>query len=109
MDDILEIEAVAEAEVEIESEVEIEVEIEPSGPAGKDGKSAYDIYVDNGGILTETEWLASLQGEKGEPGEDGHTPVKGTDYWTETDKTEIKSYCDTYIEEQLGVLENGSY
>ena len=22
-------------------------------------------------------------------GEDGHTPVKGTDYWTDEDKTEI--------------------
>lgn len=34
------------------------------------------------------------QGEKGETGAngaDGYTPVKGTDYWTETDKTEIVS------------------
>ena len=29
------------------------------------------------------------QGEPGTPGQDGHTPVKGTDYWTETDKAEI--------------------
>lgn len=32
-----------------------------------------------------TEQLASLKGEKGDPGSPGHTPVKGTDYWTETD------------------------
>lgn len=40
------------------------------------------------------------QGEKGEPGvngangidgKDGYTPVKGTDYWTEEDKSEIVS------------------
>lgn len=29
------------------------------------------------------------KGEKGEPGADGKTPVKGTDYWTEADKTAI--------------------
>lgn len=29
------------------------------------------------------------QGEQGEKGDDGHTPVKGTDYWTEADKGEI--------------------
>ena len=29
------------------------------------------------------------RGPQGAPGQDGHTPVKGTDYWTETDKAEI--------------------
>ena len=29
------------------------------------------------------------KGEKGAPGKDGKTPVKGTDYWTAADKTEI--------------------
>ena len=38
-------------------------------------------------------------------GKDGYTPVRGTDYWTATDVAEIKSYVD----EQLGVIENGSY
>ena len=28
-------------------------------------------------------------GAPGAPGQDGHTPVKGTDYWTETDKAEM--------------------
>lgn len=100
MEDILDIEAVAEIEVDAENEVDIEVEVTASGPQGKDGLSAYDVYVKNGGILTETEWLSSLKGE---------APVLGVDYWTETDKNDIKSYCDTYIEEQLGVIENGSY
>lgn len=29
------------------------------------------------------------KGDKGAPGADGDTPVKGTDYWTAADKTEI--------------------
>lgn len=51
--------------------------------------NAYDIAVKNGFEGTEEEWLASLKGEKGDPGEkgeDGYTPVKGVDYYTEEDK-----------------------
>ena len=29
------------------------------------------------------------KGDKGDTGADGHTPVKGTDYWTDADKVEI--------------------
>lgn len=36
-----------------------------AGGAGKDGKSAYEIAVDNGFEGTEEEWLESLKGEKG--------------------------------------------
>ena len=34
-------------------------------------------------------------------GKDGYTPVKGTDYWTDEDKAEIKSYCQNYIDTQI--------
>lgn len=64
------------------------------GGSGADGKSAYEIAVEHGFEGSEEEWLASL---KGEPGADGYTPVKGIDYWTETDKAEIKSYVDEAI------------
>lgn len=37
------------------------------------------------------------QGIQGEKGEDGYTPVRGTDYWTEADKTELKAYIDEAI------------
>ena len=163
MDNLLDIEAVDEVEVDIENESEVDVEVEKVGPAGKDGKSAYEIYVDNGGILSEVEWLDSLkgrdgidghdgidgtdgispiatiikteegatitikdstgtttvnlfngqdgkQGEQGDKGDDGangvdgYTPVKGTDYWTESDIAEIKNYCDSYINSQLGTI-----
>ena len=33
--------------------------------------------------------LKGDKGDKGDPGTDGYTPVKGTDYWTESDKAEI--------------------
>lgn len=68
------------------------------GSDGADGKSAYDIAVDNGFVGTESEWLESLKGadgangadgKDGANGADGYTPVKGTDYWTESDKTDI--------------------
>lgn len=35
----------------------------------------------------------------------GDTPIKGVDYWTDEDKEEIESY----INQQLGVIENGTY
>ncbi len=51
------------------------------GIKGEDGKSAYQIAVENGFVGTEAEWLESLKGIKGDP---------GNDYvLTDTDKTEI--------------------
>ena len=37
------------------------------------------------------------QGPQGERGADGYTPKRGTDYWTEADIAEIKSYVDEAI------------
>ena len=31
----------------------------------------------------------SIQSIKGDPGQDGHTPVKGVDYWTAADQADI--------------------
>ena len=36
-------------------------------------------------------------GKDGKDGVDGYTPVKGTDYWTDADKAEIKVYVDEAI------------
>lgn len=49
------------------------------GKDGVDGKSAYEIAVDNGYPGTEQAWLASLKGNKGEPGEKGDTGAAGKD------------------------------
>ena len=47
------------------------------GAAGEDGKSAYEIAVENGFEGTEEEWLASLKGQDGEDGKDGAAGEKG--------------------------------
>lgn len=62
---------------------------------GEDGASAYELAVKNGFEGSETAWLVSLKGEagakgeKGDNGADGYTPVKGKDYWTETDRAQM--------------------
>lgn len=83
------------------------------GKDGVDGKSAYELAVENGFQGTKPEWLDSLHGKDGYTpqkgvdyfdgkdgytpqkgidyfdGTDGYTPVKGTDYFTEADKAEM--------------------
>lgn len=44
---------------------------------GKDGKSAYQVAVDNGFEGSESEWLASLKGAKGDKGDTGAKGAKG--------------------------------
>ena len=48
----------------------------------ENGKSAYELAVENGFIGTETEWIDSLHGQDGK---DGYTPVKGVDYFDGND------------------------
>lgn len=76
------------------------------GTNGKDGKDGFSPTVNvteiDGGHevnITDkngTKSFEVMDGEKGETGFDGYTPVKGTDYWTESDKKEI---VDETIEE----------
>ena len=49
----------------------------PSGETGTDGKSAYELAVENGYAGTVTEWLASLKGAKGDKGDRGEQGIKG--------------------------------
>lgn len=46
----------------------IELTQGPAGEAGHDGKSAYQVAVENGFEGTEEEWIASLKGPQGEAG-----------------------------------------
>lgn len=96
---MMNIEAAQNIDVELKKEQEIETKIVSSGAPGL---SAYEIYLKNGGGLTELEWLESLKGSKGDKGDKGDTPIKGTDYWTASDKNEIKEYCNTLITGALG-------
>ena len=73
---------------------------------GADGISATHSW--NGTTLTITSAsgtssanLKGEQGAQGPAGNPGYSPIRGTDYWTEADKEEIKAYARSYIEEVL--------
>lgn len=87
---------------EIKDEITQKVQV---GAKGEDGKSAYQIALDEGFEGTEAEWLASLKGKDGKdgingtdgkPGKDGtngvdgKTPVKGVDYFTQAEIQQIE-------------------
>lgn len=44
-------------------------------------------------------------GAKGDKGADGYSPVRGTDYWTDTDKAEIQAYINSAIATALANLQ----
>ena len=53
-----------------------------AGESGADGKSAYQIAIDNGFVGSQSEWLASLKGAtgaSGAPGKDGASGSPGAD------------------------------
>ncbi len=63
---------------------------------GEDGHW-YVGDVDTGVPAQGEQGIQGERGVHGEPGADGYTPVRGTDYWTESDKAEIKAYVDEAI------------
>lgn len=83
----------------------------PQGPSGNSGvyvgsgdmPEGYNVQIDPDGessdIVTRYEFsnLSDTVNNLIENGVTGHTPVKGTDYWTEADKAEIKTYVDEAI------------
>ena len=72
------------------------------------GNGKFTLLLSNGSETEEIHTLQGIKGDKGNPGEKGdpgYTPVKGTDYWTSEDISEIQSYIDT----QIGGALNGSY
>lgn len=81
---------------EIKDEIAEKVQV---GAKGEDGKSAYQIALDEGFEGSEADWLASLKGTDGRNGidgingtngKDGKTPVKGVDYFTTAEINEIE-------------------
>ncbi len=77
-----------------------------AGTKGEDGKSAYQIALDEGFEGSEADWLASLKGADGRNGIDGingtngkdgtngingKTPVKGVDYFTQAEIQQIEN------------------
>ena len=59
-----------------------------TGITGTDGKSAYEIAVDNGFTGTIAEWLLSLNGTNGTDGTDGTDGTNGEDGANGTDGTD---------------------
>jgi hypothetical protein len=59
---------------------EINVDIIGTGARGKEGKSAYEIWLDLGNEGTEQEFLASLKGDKGDKGDTGETGEPGSSF-----------------------------
>lgn len=56
----------------------IDTGIQAIGKDGKDGKSAYQLAVDNGYPSSLDTWLASLKGDKGDKGDSAITVKVGT-------------------------------
>ena len=50
-----------------------------AGANGKDGRSAYEIAIENGFVGTVAEWLESLKGRNGIDGKDGKDGLPGKD------------------------------
>lgn len=69
---------------------------------GDPGDTPY-IGANGNWFIGDTDTGVKAKGDKGDTGaagkngSDGKTPVRGTDYWTEADKAEIKSYVDEAI------------
>lgn len=70
-----------------------------NGRDGRDGQDGVSItHSWNGTTLTITSASGTSSTDlRGDKGDSGKTPVKGTDYWTDEDKAEIKVYVDEAI------------
>lgn len=51
------------------------------------------------------EYTKDVIVNRGKKGDQGYTPVRGTDYWTSADIAQIQAYVD----EQIGGALNGTY
>ena len=69
------------------------------GPAGHDGKSAYEIAVDNGFIGSQTEWLQSLHGRDGTSSASGDNSLS-----TQAIAELIKQHLRVQIDSSTGNL-----
>lgn len=82
---------------------------ETGGSVGADGKSAYDIWLENGNTGTKEDFINSLRGADGENGVDGYTPQVGKDYNTETEKAAFKAELEQYCKQIIKELTTPAY
>ncbi len=45
----------------------------------------------------------------GVDGQDGYTPIRGTDYWTAQDIAAMEQYCANYIDANITQVLGGSF
>ena len=74
----------------------IDTEISATGPAGADGQPGERGPAGETGPAGPAGERGEI-GERGPAGQDGHTPVRGTDYWTAEDQTAIISELLTHF------------
>lgn len=74
------------------------VEVGVKGKQGADGVTFYPNVSENGDLSWTNDGGLSNPKTVNVKGDDGYTPVRGTDYWTEGDIAEIKSYVDEYLD-----------
>lgn len=93
----------------------IQGETGATGEKGADGFSPTVKVAKKGTVTTVTMTDAGgtttaeiLDGAKGDKGDAGYTPVKGTDYWTSTDITDIENDLKTWTNEQGFLTEHQS-
>lgn len=76
----------------------IELTPGPQGATGADGKSAYQVWLDNGHTGTETDYLNSLVGAKGETGAQGLQGIQGPAGVDGTNGIDGKSVYQIWLE-----------
>ena len=70
--------------------------VSPIATVSQTGTGAVISITDKNGTTTATV-TNGKDGADGAKGAAGYTPVRGTDYWTDADIAEIKSYVDEAI------------
>lgn len=79
--------------------------IEPPTPTvielttARDGKSAYQSWLDLGNVGTEADFIASLHGQDGQDGTDGNDGTDGRDGTDGTDGTDGKSAYQIWLDQ----------
>lgn len=72
-----------------------------------DAKPTFEVVGDNGTYTINIGIPQGVKGDQGDPGADGksgtdgHTPEKGTDYWTDADKQAIYAEAKKYVDDAI--------
>ena len=68
-------------------DIENVIDIEVDASEAKEGLSAYEVYLKNGGTLSEEEWLESLKGDTGPTGANGIDGKSAYESWLDAGNT----------------------